>query len=288
MGELIRISPFRCRMWSLHDRLTEDVCSAAIRQLTDSIRQHGQKHPVLGRRLYASGADGEHEVELIYGARRLAATRDLGIDLLVDLRVIDDCSALVEMDIENRIREDISPYERGLSYRRWLRTGMFATQSDLSKALGVSEAQLSRLLRFAEMPAIVVAAFESHRDIREEWAGVLARLCKNGDHCEGVVRRARRMMALNPRPRPDEVFDYLISDGTRVLPRMRVKDEVIKSRAGRPLFRIGVRARAVHFILPRVAVTSQLLRLIADEVRVRLENIHHGAGDSNETEEAQS
>src|SRR5262245_42306724 len=140
-SEVLRINPFRCRMWSLHDRMPDEGGSAAARQLTESFRLHGQRQPALGRRIPLSSRNDGVEIELIYGARRLAAARELGMDLLVEVRDIDDRSALIEMDVENRIREDISPYERGLSYRRWLRSGMFATQSDLSKALGVSEAQ---------------------------------------------------------------------------------------------------------------------------------------------------
>ena len=95
------------------------------------------------------------------------------MQLLVECRQIDDRAALIEMDIENRVRMDISAYERGVSYKRWLREGHFASQLEIAKNLGVSEAQISRLLRFSELPAAVVAAFVSPRDIREEWAVVL-------------------------------------------------------------------------------------------------------------------
>lgn len=269
MAQLVRISPFKCRMWALHDRLADECDSAATRQLLESIRQHGQKQPVLGRRL-TPNSDGA-EIELIYGARRLAAARELGVELLIELRDIDDHSALIEMDIENRLREDISPYERGLSYRSWLTQGLFATQSDLAREIGVSEAQISRLLRFAELPATVVSAFDSHRDIKEDWAGNLARFCKLPEHRDGIHRRARKLAAMACKPSPDDVYNHLISDGHQVLARTRVKDEVVKSRAGHPLFRIGVRARAIHLILPRVLVKGDTLRRIAEDMRSRLE-----------------
>jgi ParB family chromosome partitioning protein len=268
-------------MWSLHDRMADEGSSATTRQLVDSIHRHGQKQPALGRRIIPCAENDGCEVELIYGARRLAAARELGTDLLVELRDIDDRTALVEMDIENRVREDISPYERGMSYRRWLRSGMFATQADLSKALGVSEAQVCRLLRFAELPAVVVSAFASHRDICEDWAGVLAKLCKCPEQSNGIHRRARRLAAMEIKPAPGDVYNHLISDGHRVLARSRLRDEVIKSRAGQPLFRIGVRARAVHLILPRVLVTSELLRRIAEDTRASLETAAPDGGSGN-------
>jgi ParB/RepB/Spo0J family partition protein len=279
MTQTLRISPFKCRMWSLHDRMTDDADLTATRQLIDSIHQHGQKQPALGRRIALPAASDGCEVELIYGARRLAATRELGIDLVVDLREIDDRAGLIEMDIENRVREDISAYERGMSYRRWLRSGMFATQAELAKALGVSEAQVCRLLRFAELPAVVVSAFASHRCIREDWAGVLAKLCKCPEQSDGIRGRARRLAAMEIKPAPDEIYNHLISDGHRVLARTRIRDEVIKSRAGHPLFRIGVRARAVHLILPRVLVSHELLRRIAEDTRSSLETADSDAAE---------
>jgi ParB/RepB/Spo0J family partition protein len=272
MSQIIKISPFKCRMWSLHDRLADDSSSPANRQLVDSIRLHGQKQPALGRRLPTHAMNGGCQIELIYGARRLAATRELGIELLVDVRDIDDRVALVEMDVENRVREDISSYERGLSYRRWLRSGLFATQSDLAKALGVSEAQVSRLLRFAELPAVIVSAFESHRDICEDWAGVLVKLCRSPEHGDGIHRRARQLAVMTRKPAPDDIYNHLISDGQNVLARTRARDEIVKSRTGHPLFRIGVRARAVHLILPRVLVTNDILRRIAEDMRSSLES----------------
>jgi ParB-like chromosome segregation protein Spo0J len=66
--------------------------------------------PALGRPLHG---DLEFDVEIIYGARRLFVARHLNMPLQVELREMSDREALVAMDIENRLRTDISPYERG-------------------------------------------------------------------------------------------------------------------------------------------------------------------------------
>jgi len=137
------ISPRACRMWHMHERLGEYIDTRTCASLIESMQKHGQKQPVLGRRVTrVEGVD----VELIYGARRLFAAHHLRRKLLVDVRDLDDKTALIEMDIENRVRTDISPYERGLSYRRWLNAGHFKNQAEVAKALGVSEAHISRLL----------------------------------------------------------------------------------------------------------------------------------------------
>lgn len=62
-------------------------------------------------------------------ARRAVAARHPGIDLLIDVRRYDNREALIEMDIENRVRADIGPYERGRSHCRWLGSGHFRNQS---------------------------------------------------------------------------------------------------------------------------------------------------------------
>src|SRR5262245_57838727 len=143
MKSIVSVNPFRCRMWALHDRLethvTEDTCRAEI----ESISKHGQLVPVLGRPLRQ---DPDYEVELIYGARRLFVARLINQPLLVELRELSDRDAIVAMDVENRLRQDISPYERGRSYARYLQSGFFKSQDEIARSLKISASQVSRLL----------------------------------------------------------------------------------------------------------------------------------------------
>ena len=264
MANTLLVSPFKCRMWDMHDRLGEEVTAASCGSLIESIEKHGQKQPALARRV---AHERDYDYELIYGARRLFVARHLGVQLLVEFRQLDDRAALIEMDIENRVRMDISPYERGLSYKRWLRDGHFASQLEIAKSLGVSEAQISRLLRYAELPAAVVAAFESPRDIREEWAVVLAKRCRDAASRESVLRRARACAALGTRPRAQQVYEALINEGSLRVPSRRARDEIIKNAAGAPLLRVRLRARAVHLIVPRDKVTPVMLRELTRRIK---------------------
>jgi ParB/RepB/Spo0J family partition protein len=263
-----KINPTKCRMWHLHERLGEDLNTRTCATLLSSLSIHGQKQPVLGRRV--SDCDG-YEIELIYGARRLFAARHLDIPLTVDVQNLDDRTAAVEMEIENRVRADISPYERGLSYRRWLNAGLFRNQGDLAKALGVSEAQVSRLLRFAELPAAVVSAFRSGSAIREDWAVSLAKRCQDSGAREGVIQRAReRARSANVDP-PQVVFDALMFDKARAPVRANSRDEVISDSSGTPLFRVAFRARTVHLIFPRQRITKSLVTQITGQLREAME-----------------
>src|SRR5688572_27296988 len=97
MRTTISADPFKCRVWNLHDRFTSEVNEQTCRAEIDSFSMHGQLVPVLGRRLTD---DPDHEIELIYGARRLFAARHLKMPLLVELRDVSDREGLIAMDIE--------------------------------------------------------------------------------------------------------------------------------------------------------------------------------------------
>jgi ParB family chromosome partitioning protein len=200
----------------------------------------------------------------------LFAARHLGIELLVEVRDIDDRNAIIEMEAENRPREDISSYERGVNYSRWLRAGYFKNQVELAKELGLSESRVSRLLRYAELPAVVLGAFGSVRDIREEWAVRLASACRDPKLRSDVTRQARERAA-SPRKRsPQYVYDSLLrSAGVGVIKRAR--DQVIKNASGKPLFRIAFRGDTLHVILPRVGMAPEALSQITRNITEVLE-----------------
>jgi ParB family transcriptional regulator, chromosome partitioning protein len=264
-----QVEPANCALWRFHQRSGEELSEDSCKELVASMQRHGQRHPALGRRRDGETGAG---VELIYGGRRLFAATRLGIELLVDVRDLDDRAAIVEMELENRLRTDITPYDRGLSYRRWLNAGVFSSQTELARELGVSEAQVSKLLRYAELPAAVVAAFASVRSIREEWAVALAKLCGDTRRRPGLVRRAREF-ARSERPHaPEMVFRRLVSDENLRGRATEAKgDEVVRSSSGKPIYRIAVRSSTIHFILPRATLSEDLLGQLRCQLTSMLE-----------------
>jgi ParB family transcriptional regulator, chromosome partitioning protein len=265
------VEPARCTLWQFHERFGDEPSGESCKELITSIQRHGQRHPVLGRRLaQASGA----KIELIYGGRRLLAAAKLGVKLLIDVRVLSDREAIVEMEIENRLRTDISPYERGMSYRRWLNARLFASQSELAKELGVSEAQVSRLLRYADLPAALVGAFDSVQSIREEWAVALAKICQDPNRRPGVLRRAREVAQGERRYPPQVVFRRLVST-PHLAGRgaVRPRDEVVKTPSGKPMYRIAVRAKTVHFIVARDRLSEPLVHELKRQLTSALEPV---------------
>ncbi len=78
----------------------------ALKQLTESIKQHGILQPLLVRPL-----DGEKH-ELVAGERRYRAAQELGLKVVpVVIRQLDDNAAFQLALIENLLREDLNPVE---------------------------------------------------------------------------------------------------------------------------------------------------------------------------------
>ncbi len=266
---IISVSPFRCRMWALHDRLEEQITEDSCRAEIESILRHGQLVPTLGRRLKG---EPMHDVELVYGARRLFVARHLNLPLKVELREMTDREAIVAMDIENRQRQDISPYERGLSYARWLREGHFNSQDDIAAALRVSASHVSRLLKIARLPTIVVSAFPDITQLCEAWALEIAAALDDPDKRLQTLKAAREIAQIAPRPPAREACRRLLAApvaGRK--PVARRAHEVICDEKGKPLFRVRHERRAIALLLPVDRVSAGTLKEVCGTVRALMQ-----------------
>jgi len=274
MHSVIMISPFRCRMWDLHSRVEQEISEKTCKSEIESFAKHGQLVPVLGRKLKE---DRLHDVELVYGARRLFVARHLNMDLKVELRVLSDLDALVAMDIENRHRKDISPYERGLSYLQWLRSGLFKSQDELARAMSISAPQVSRLLRLARLPSVVIDAFESPASICEAWGLRLAEAVHDPHRRRATIESARRLAAESPRHEARAVYRSLVTAAIsgRALKRA-IRDEVVRDWSGEPLFCIRQQAKSIAVLLPFENVSAQALTDIRAAITDILARDSHG------------
>lgn len=264
MSSIVAVNPFRCRVWRLHDRLEGEITEASCKAEIESFSDHGQLIPVLARPVRG---DPDYDFELIYGARRLFVARHLNHSLLVDVRELSDKEAIVAMDMENRLRKDISPYERGQSYARWLRTGQFESQEELARALSISASQVSRLLRLARLPAVIIDAFRSPTDIRENWGLDLMESLEDPNRRDATIRAARSLARYTPRLSGREVFRRLCSNSA---PNPRTKagahDKVIIGEDGVPLFRIRYQNRSIALIVPTGRVSRETLERIEADI----------------------
>jgi ParB family chromosome partitioning protein len=248
-------------MWEMHDRASELLTAEACRDVIRSVKEHGQALPALGR--WVRNVPGI-DVELIYGARRLFAAQHLEVKLAVEIVDIDDEKALQRMYIENAHRADLSPYERGLAFKRWLREGCFASQNDLAESVGVSVATVSRLLSFSALPVAVIGAFPDPRDIREEWAVQLARNCRDAQTRSQVASIARRMASARGKRSPNSIFRQLMRAGNGERKKLAHDQVVRDERGGEVVLRVRETDHNVMFIVPAQLMTRTNL---ADFIR---------------------
>lgn len=257
-GETTEVDPFDCTLWHLHDRLPELLDESSCREVIESFEKNGQKLPVLARpAAHCTGAGFKYEV--IYGARRLFAAKTLNIPLLARIRRLTDREAIVEMDIENRVRKNTSPYERGMSFRAWLAAGQFESQEELAKTLGISSASVSRLLKFSELPAVVMEAFPDVREIREAWAVDLAGACGDIDSRRRLLKAARTIRNGSPEEMDSAKVYRTLRHANQRPTQASARDDVVRDTNGNVLFRISYRHQDIHIVIQKTRLTAQEL-----------------------------
>jgi ParB family chromosome partitioning protein len=277
MLSVISVNPFRCRMWALHDRLEPHVTAESCKAEIESFSRHGQLVPALGRPLQGEPL---YDVELIFGARRLFVAQHLNQPLSVELREMSDRDAIIAMDIENRHRADISAYERGLGYARWIRSGHFSSQDEIARALRISSSQVSRSLKLSRLPAVILAAFESPTDLREGWGLELVEALDDPARRQTTIRAARAVVNEPTRPSSREVYRRLMAASARGRKTRRGShDQVVKDNKGKPIFRIRLGGKSVTIVLPAGKVSARNLDLIVQNVRNILESETDQRGD---------
>lgn len=273
-GERRLVRPFRCRLWTQHSRPEEQLTEHACKSLRESIARNGQHQPALGRPVTD---DPDYDVEIICGARRLAVALALGRDLLVEVRALNDTDAYVAMYEENAEREDDCPYVQGQILRRALLSGTCASQDDLAATFGLSPSKTSRLMMVAQLPSVIIAAFQSPRDIRESWGVRLYHLWKNGGPQHAIAGKARALASRHPRPQPHEAYETLIGtyDANSAQHRLH-RSTPVRGSTGAILFREEEQIANVLFTVPKATLTSghreamtQALVKILDRPNVR-------------------
>ena len=117
-----------------------------IKELADSIANHGIIQPITLRRLRAS------KFQIISGERRFRAAQMAGLTSLpAYVREADDQSVLEMALVENIQREDLNPLEVALSYKR-LMDDCGLTQQELGKRVGKARSSVTNHLRTLDLP----------------------------------------------------------------------------------------------------------------------------------------
>lgn len=122
----------------------KEFAADALRELVDSIRQHGIIQPLIVRK-----SAGQYEI--IAGERRWRAAQELGLaQVPVILRTASDLEVLEISLIENLQRADLNPIEEAQGYARL--AGEFQLrQEDIAAKVGRSRAAVANAMRLLDL-----------------------------------------------------------------------------------------------------------------------------------------
>lgn len=148
------------------------VFNEDVSELAESIRQHGVLQPITVRPL------GE-KYEIIMGERRFRACEKLGMHKMPAMIVeMNDRESMEVALIENLQRQNLTPIEEALSYKRILDAG-YVTQEQLAVKLGKTQSTIANKLRLLSLDKVVQNALLKG-DISERHARSLLRLEDKG------------------------------------------------------------------------------------------------------------
>ncbi len=117
----------------------------ALKELTDSIKEHGVFQPIIVRKSLSG-------YELIAGERRLRASKNAGLTDIPAIVVEMDDKDMMEISLlENIQREDLNILEEAAAYQQLIEK-LGYTQEELAKRVGKSRTHITNILRMRKLP----------------------------------------------------------------------------------------------------------------------------------------
>lgn len=223
-----------CKIWTGNNRLEETRQDESLQELIEVIRAQGQLIPGFVRPVKE---DPNHQYEVIYGSRRFAACQALSQPFYAIVGELSDKDALILMDAENNARKELSVYEKALSFKEWLKSGVFSSREDLATHLGVSAAWVSRVQSILKLPEEVLGAFNRKTDIKIRWVIELVKLLGSGTKAkdrliEAALKKPAKLVD------PKAVYQYLMAWTNAPKPKAKSDSKndskiVIKNKNGK-------------------------------------------------------
>lgn len=180
----------------------------SLRELADSIREHGILQPLLvGKVEKDTDVGREVEYQLIAGERRWRAAQIAGLPHVPV--IIRDNTAKERLEIsliENVQREDLNPIERAVAYKQ-LHEQFGLTHQAIAKRVSKSRPTISNTIRLLELPNRIKQAVESGQ-ILESHARTLLSVGDNDKQIElleQVIKGEISIRQLEDKTKPDNV-----------------------------------------------------------------------------------
>ena len=147
--------------------------------------------------------------EAVFGHRRWWACYLLELPVLAYVDDVSDTELFIEMDRENRNREDLSAWEQGLSYQRALDAGLFSSIKKMAAAVGADAGHMGKAVALAKLPPEVIEAFGSPLNLQFRWSSDLAAaVAKSSDL---VISKALEIAKRESQVPPPQVLAELVA-----------------------------------------------------------------------------
>lgn len=182
-------------------------------ELKDEIAAAGGNVQPIKVRVLPEASATAARYELVYGHRRHRACLELGLPVLALVQTqMPDSDLFVEMERENRNREDLSAWEQGMMYAKALELGLFPSARQLASAINRDLGNMGKAMALAKLPAEVVQAFGSPLNLQFRWSTPLKDIHQRDP--ERLLQIAREILSMDKRPTPAETFAMLTKGDT--------------------------------------------------------------------------
>lgn len=137
------------------DQPRKEFDAEALKELSDSIKEHGLIQPLLVRPL----DDGSYQI--VAGERRWRASRMAGLEKIpVVIKELSDDETMQLALIENLQREDLNPVEEALGYKKLMDT-LGLTQEQAAAKVGKSRPAVANALRLLALDSDETGALKN-------------------------------------------------------------------------------------------------------------------------------
>ena len=127
----------------------------ALVDLANSIKEHGIIQPITVRKL------GYGKYQLISGERRFRASQIVGLtEVPAYIRIANDQAMLEMAIVENIQRQDLSPVEVAISFKRLIEECEL-TQEELGEKVSKNRSTVTNYLRLLKLPEVIQLALSS-------------------------------------------------------------------------------------------------------------------------------
>ncbi len=224
---MVRIAPGEIRPSAWKNRHEDSFKSKEFEALKGEILSAGGNIQPIKIRPIAVTEGSPYKYEIVFGRRRHRACLDHGLDVLSMIEDLDDKHLFIEMDRENRQREDLRPYEQGVMYADALDKGLFPSLRKLAEEVGADATNVSKAVSLARLPPKVIGVFVSPLDIQFRWASELKAVLETDadvvyQRCGAIAKSRLEGKAISSA----EAFNLLVGKNEKAAP---VRPRLVKS-----------------------------------------------------------